>query len=156
LVAQDNGTEVCLYWFGGRRAKAGTKEVEPLRDVHEYSPSKNRWRRRGDAPVPIMAAPAVAWSPRRIFVLGGDDGALLARTAELKSDHPGFPRRAWSYDVRGDRWEEAGETPANQVAAVVAAGPKEIYLVSGETKPRHRTPAAWRIVPSTEIQKVVK
>ena len=156
LVAQDNGTEVCLYWFGGRRSKTGTKGVEPLHDLYEYRPTADRWRRRADAPVPMMAAPAVAWNPGRILVLGGDDGAFFDRTAELKSAHPGFPRCAWSYEVRADRWEEVGETPANQVAAVVAAGPGEIYLVSGETKPRHRNPAVWSIVPSTEIQKEAK
>lgn len=156
LVAQQNGEGTSLYWLGGRRAKEGAdgkSGVEPLRDVYEYSPVANRWRRKADAPVPLMAAPAVAWGRGQILVLGGDDGALMARTAELKSDHPGFSRRAWKYDVQADRWEEAGSIPANQVASVVAAGREEIFLVSGEIRPRHRTTAAWRILPTAKTNK---
>ncbi|NBR45792.1 MAG: hypothetical protein EBT68_01460 [Verrucomicrobia bacterium] len=155
LVAQHNGREMCLYWFGGRREKVaadGKIGVEPFRDVYEYSPAADRWLRRADTPVPMMAAPAVAWESGEILVLGGDDGAVGEKVAELKSSHPGFPRRAWRYDVRANRWEEAGTTPVNQVAAVVGATAKEIFLVSGEIRPRHRTTNAWRILPPSETQ----
>jgi len=155
LVAQHNGREKCLYWFGGRREKVaadGKIGVEPFRDVYEYSPAADRWLRRADTPVPMMAAPAVAWESGEILVLGGDDGAVGEKVAELKSSHPGFPRRAWRYDVRANRWEEAGTTPVNQVAAVVGATAKEIFLVSGEIRPRHRTTNAWRILPPSETQ----
>lgn len=148
LVAQNNGKETCLYAIGGRRASSGegaTAKIEPLRDVHAYVPSENRWLRCSDAPVPVMAAPVVPFGSSHILVLGGDDGALMARTAELKSAHPGFPRRAYVYDTLSDRWHDAGETPVNQVAAVTGTAGKEIFLVTGEVKPRHRTTSSWRI-----------
>jgi N-acetylneuraminic acid mutarotase len=141
---------------GGLRERARVmaleQDGEPLRDMYEYRPSQDRWSRKADAPLPLMAAPAVAWGSGEILVLGGDDGALLEKATELKSSHPGFPRRAWRYQVRADRWEEAGETPVNQVAAVVAATAKEIFLVSGEVRPGHRTPDVWRILPPSETQ----
>lgn len=151
LVAQNNGREICLYAIGGRRASSGegtTAKIEPLREVHAYSPSENRWRRCSDAPVAIMAAPVIPFGSSQILVLGGDDGALMARTAELKSAHPGFPRRAYVYDTISDRWDDAGQTPANQVAAVTGAAGEQIFVATGEVKPRHRTTSAWRVTAS--------
>lgn len=148
MIAQRCGEEVRLYVIGGRRSVAGpdgAPAVEPLREVFEYSPASDSWRRRADAPVAMMAAPAVPWGSSQVLVLGGDDGALMARTAEIKSDHPGFPRRAWVYDTVADAWADGGETPANQVASVAATDGRRIFLVAGEIKPRHRTTACWRI-----------
>lgn len=148
FVAQRGARETCLYAIGGRLMRAGEDgagTVQPLREVFEYVPSQNLWRRRCDAPVAMMAAPVFALGSSKILVLGGDDGALLAKTELLKSSHPGFPRRGFVYDTIADRWSQAVELPVNQVAAVTGVDGDEMFLVTGETKPRHRTPAAWRI-----------
>ena len=148
LVAQSNGKEVCLYAIGGRRsgsASRGTAAIEPLRDVYQYLPSENRWRRRSNAPTAIMAAPVVPLGASRILVLGGDDGRLASRVADLKSSHPGFAHRAYVYDTISDEWSGALPIPANQVASVAGSDAKNIFLAAGEIKPRHRTTAVWRI-----------
>ena len=146
LVAQHNGHETALYAIGGRcAAKLPGEPAEPLREVFEYLPGKDSWRRRADAPVAIMAAPVVPAGLSQILVLGGDDGALMTRTAELKSSHPGFPRRSFIYDTATDTWTEGAELPTNQVASVTGVADGMAFVATGEVKPRHRTTACWRI-----------
>ena len=147
-VAQHNGFETCIYIISGRRQLPGTDDVsgiEALKDVYEYSPSKNQWRRRADVPVPVMAGPGAAVGQSHLFVLSGADGTLMARVEELKDNHPGFPRRAWAYHTITDTWVDSGESPCNQVTTPVIRLGDDLILVSGETRPRVRTADAWRI-----------
>lgn len=53
-VAQHNGFETCVYAISGRRQ--GGDGIELLKDVYEYSPVDQQWRKRSDAPQCVMAA----------------------------------------------------------------------------------------------------
>ena len=63
-----------------------------LRDTWRYSPDKG-WRQGADMPRAAVAAPSPAIPAGHDFlvVIGGSDGALDARTDELRDEHPGFP-----------------------------------------------------------------
>ena len=103
------------------------------------------WRRRADVPHAVMAGTGAAIGQSHIFVLSGDDGALMARTDELELEHPGFPKRVLAYHTITDTWIEAGASPANQVTTPAVVWGGKVILASGETKPRVRTPAVWAV-----------
>jgi len=133
-----------LYLIGGRRMQGD--QVQFLDDVWEYDPATNRWRARGAAPQPMMAGEAIGVGGV-IHVLGGADGSLFHRTDELRDAHPGFPRKAFAYDVAGDRWSFAGETPRNHVTTVPVLWDGAIIIASGEVRPRVRSPQVWAVRP---------
>ena len=142
-VAQHNGFDQCLYVMSGRRLKAD--ETEFLKDVWEYNPTKNSWRQRANAPTRLMAGPGIAFGKNHIFVLGGDDGELFLKADDIKDDHPGFPKAAYSYHTITDRWFKVGETPANHVTTTAVNFQGKIVVPSGEVRPRVRSPNVWSI-----------
>jgi SSS family solute:Na+ symporter len=162
VAAQHDGFDDCLYVIGGRRQsreEGSTSAIIPLADAYEFSPSRDArhdgsgWRRRADPPVPLMAGTAVPVGQSHVFVLAGDDGSLLAEQAadpHFAKRHPGFPRQAWAFHTITNTWTNAGETPACQVTTPAVWWEGGIALVSGEIRPRVRTPAAWRITPVAE------
>lgn len=161
-AAQPDATSPCLAVIGGRRQRPGTTDlagVEPLADCHEFSPARfaadpaTAWRRRADAPEPLMAGAAAAFGPHRIVVLAAADGDLLKRIVadpEFVKRHPGFPKRAWAYDTEADRWSPAGETPACPVTTPAVAWGGGVVLASGETRPRVRSAEVWLVRESAE------
>jgi SSS family transporter len=152
-LAQHNGFETCVYVMSGRRTGPDGR-VEALRDVWEFSPSRKTWRRRVDSPVPMMAGTGTAVGQSHLFVVSGDDGALMDRTDELKDEHPGFPRKAWAYHTITDTWTPAGAIPCNQVATPAVRSGNRLLLVSGEVRPRVRTNQCWSITFPSKTSKV--
>ena len=160
VAAHDDGTAARLFVIGGRRQRPGTTDlagVEPLADCHEFSPARfardpaTAWRRRADLPEPLMAGAVAAFGTTSLVVLAAADAALLGQLAadpEFARRHPGFPRRAWAYDVPGDRWTDAGQTPACPVTTPAVAVDDGVVLVSGEVRPRVRTREAWLVQES--------
>ncbi|HQN35342.1 MAG TPA: sodium/solute symporter [Sedimentisphaerales bacterium] len=144
---------------------APTPDVFALREAYEFDPQRydaaafdarsgtytgtgrfaQPWRRRADVPHAVMAGTGAAIGQSHIFVLSGDDGALMARTDELELEHPGFPKRVLAYHTITDTWIEAGASPANQVTTPAVVWGGKVILASGETKPRVRTPAVWAV-----------
>jgi SSS family solute:Na+ symporter len=157
VAAGHNGSDACLYVIGGRRQRPGTTGLDgvvALADLHEFSPARfadapdTGWRPRASPPTALMAGAAAALGKSHVVVLAADDGSLLAQAVadpEFPRRHPGFPRRAWTYDIRADTWAAAGDTPACPVTTPAVAFAGGIALVSGETRPRLRTPEAWLI-----------
>lgn len=158
VVAQSVAGEERLFVFGGRRQRPGTTGpagIEPLADAAEFSPSRHAadpttaWRRLRAAPAPLMAGTAVPLRDGMIAILAYDDGAripLEVSAPESIRTHPGFPRKARGYDPARDAWFDPGSLPANQVTTPAAAWMGGHVIVSGEIRPRVRTPAAWHVV----------
>jgi SSS family transporter len=148
VVAQHNGFETCVYVMSGRRAARKPGEIEPLRDVQEFAPrGGGAWRRRADLPRAVMAGTAVGVGQAHVFVLSGDDGGRWREVDALRDAHPGFPRRSLAYHTITDTWIDAGPMPANQVATTAVRRGDAAVIVSGEVRPRQRTPAAWKVEP---------
>ncbi|WP_410001124.1 sodium:solute symporter family transporter [Stieleria sp. JC731] len=145
-VAQHNGFENCLYVIGGRRqASNDDKDIEFLSDVWEYAPKKSTWKRRSDAPRPIVAGVGLGIGQSHIAVLGGADGTLFFKSDELKDQHPGFPKEAFAYHTITDTWTSAGELPANHVTTIAVQWNDQIIIPSGEVRPRVRSPKVWSV-----------
>jgi SSS family transporter len=145
----------------------------PLKDVYEFCPFRydpsaydpqtgeyrgkgdrqQPWRRRADAPFSFMAGTGAAIGQSHIFILSGADGSNLREVFEQKKiamkdhDHPGFSKRSLAYHTITDTWIETSDSPANQVTTPAVKWWDEIFLVSGEVRPRVRTNNVWLIQP---------
>ncbi len=144
-VAQHNGYNDCVYVMSGRRQDGDG--VRFLTDVWEFTPATGTWRRRADAPRPVVAGTGIGYGQSHIFILGGDDGRLFARADDLKDDHPGFPKEALAYHTITDTWTSAGPTPRNHVTTVPVLWNGRIVIASGEVRPRVRSAAVWSVKP---------
>ena len=147
-ASQHNGYNDCVYVISGRRQSGpGDEDVEFLKDVWEYSPSKKRWRQRTDSPQCVMAGTGIGYGQSHIYVLGGASGELFFRGNELRDEHPGFPKKAFAYHTITDTWVSAGETPQNHVTTIAVKWDDAIIIPSGEIRPRVRTPHVYRVTP---------
>ncbi|MBT4409401.1 MAG: sodium/solute symporter [Bacteroidetes bacterium] len=150
VVAQHNGRNQALYVISGRRLKddyTGDEPYELLNDVWEYDPLNpdKPWTQKADAPVCLMAAPAIEYGQSHIFVLGGADGSLIYQADALRDEHPGFPKTAWAYHTITDTWTNLGEIPANQVTTTALQWGNKIIIPSGEIRPRVRSNIIWEV-----------
>ena len=144
VAAQSNGAEEQVFLFSGRRV-AENGELEFLKDAYAYSPSANTWKKLTDPPACVMAGEAIPMGENHIFVVGGADGSLFDQADDLKDDHPGFPKRAWTYNALTDRWQKGGSLPQNHVTTQVAKWGNDYIIASGEVRPRVRTPVIWKV-----------
>jgi N-acetylneuraminic acid mutarotase len=148
-MSQHNGFISCVYVISGRTEKG--KQVDFLKDVWEFNPATDRWRRRADAPASVMAGTGIEFGSNHLLVLGGADGSLFTKADELKDAHPGFPKKSYAYHTITDSWVDAGATPANHVTTQAVRFDGRIVIPSGEVRPRVRSPKVWsvQVVPSS-------
>lgn len=131
-----------------------------LRSAFAYHPGKKAWRPIADTPAPIVAAPtpAIPAGYASFAVLAGDDGVLFDKAAELKGDHPGFPRSTYLYHAIVDRWVAANSLPDAVPAAPGFGSSNDPPLL--EVKPPVTTNvAAWNggyVIASGEIRPGVR
>lgn len=147
-VAQYNGAETCVYVISGHGVPpaAGEKPGSDIfQDVYEFSPKSAKWCPRSNIPEAVFGGTAAAVGRSQLFVLSGVDHATAALPPNLQDWHPGLPRRTWVYDTATDVWAEAGPSPENQIVTTAVVRNDEIFLVSGEIKPRIRSRNAWCI-----------
>ena len=147
-VAQHNGFNNAIHVISGRRQNGD--EVEFLKDNWVYDLKSKKWRQRKDVPQCVMAGAGIAVGQSHIFVSGGADGKNFHKSAELKNDHPGFPKEAWQYHTITNTWVSAGETPANHVTTIAVKWKGKIIIPSGEIRPRVRSPKVWQIEVSSK------
>ena len=149
-VSQHNGYNDCVYVISGRRQEGSAEDRASfsfLKDVWEFNPSKNRWRRRADAPRCVMAGTGIALGQSHIFVLGGATEKLFFKGNDLKDDHPGFVKKSLAYHTITDTWIEAGATPANHVTTIAVRWGDDLIVPTGEVRPRVRSAKVFRVSP---------
>ena len=162
VASQHDGFKERLLVFSGRyfppgKDHADANNLEFLTDAWSFDPAgfsgegeTGLWKKIADCPVPMTAGTAVSYGPAHVVVPGYATGEILK--AQLKSgtamkdfDHPGFPKLAYAYHTITDSWTEFGAIPANQVTTPAVRWGKDLFLVSGEVRPRVRTRKVWRI-----------
>ena len=166
VSSQHDGFTDRLLVFSGRyfpegKDHADANNLKFLTDAWSFDPARfsgkgddgdnsGSWKKIADCPVPMTAGTAVAYGPAHVVVPGYATGEILA--TQLKSgipmrdfDHPGFPKIAYAYHTITDSWTEFGAMPANQVTTPAVRWGKDLFLVSGEVRPRVRTRQVWRI-----------
>lgn len=115
-----------------------------LHDAWSYS-AEGGWKRLADLPRPSVAAPSPApVVGGRILLVAGDDGSRAGFQPVEK--HPGFAKGILAYDIAGDRWSEAGETPAPRATVPCAEWRGMFVIPSGEARPGVRSPEVWALV----------
>ncbi len=145
-VHQHNGFNPCVYVMSGRRQNDENPEsIEFLKDIWEYTPASDSWRRRSDSPRCVMAGTAVESGQSHILVLGGADGSLFFQGDILRDNHPGFPKEALVYHTITDTWSTAGEIPENHVTTIATHWDGAIIIPTGEVRPRVRTSRVWKV-----------
>lgn len=171
VSVQHDGFKNRLYVFGGRRFLPG-KDRSDLRnlkfgnDCWSFDPDgfepdsldpetgryhgENPWKRLADSPKPIAAGTAIGYGPAHILALSYATGDVIrdwldSELPQSEFDHPGFPRTALAYHTITDTWTEFGSMPAAQVTTPATKWGHDVVLVSGEVRPRVRTPNIWSI-----------
>ncbi len=125
--------------------KAGQAERKYLKDAYRYDPGKG-WNRVADLPHPVAAAPSPAPTDvSGFFVLGGDDGTQVLVAPDK---HPGFSRTVLRYDLKTDKWLDAGEVAAPRVTVPCVAWRKAWVITSGEVRPGVRSPDVTTFNPA--------
>ncbi|MEP3481336.1 MAG: sodium/solute symporter [Fuerstiella sp.] len=145
-VSQHNGYTDCVYVMSGRRQEGSADNPASfgfLKDVWEYNPTKNTWRKRAEVPRCVMAGTAIGFGQSHIFVLGGATEQLFFKGNELKNNHPGFNKKSLAYHTITDTWVEAGTTPANHVTTIAVKWGDKIIVPTGEVRPRVRSPKVF-------------
>jgi len=171
VTSQHDGFKDRLYVIGGRRFLDGTdksdlKNLHPISDGWSFDPGAyhpekldlasgkyagaSPWKKMADSPVPLTAGTAVPYGPAHIIVPAGATLETLKKVldsgVEMKDfPHPGFPRTAYAYHTVTDTWTPFGSIPVNQVTTPAVRWGDEIFLVSGEIRPRVRSNKVWRI-----------
>lgn len=126
-----------------------------LKDAYSYHPTTG-WKTLSELPYAVAAAPSFAYTKNdRLFVFGGDNGALAPQASELKENHPGFETSIAAYDFNTAEWTlehkiltdikpNASSNPNESVWAPVTTNlvvwNDLIVIPSGEVRPAVRTP----------------
>jgi len=171
VTVQHDGFGDRLYVFGGRRFLDGTdtsdlKNLQATSDGWSFDPGKfnpdlvnpetgeydgpSPWKRLADSPTPLTAGTAVPYGPAHIVVPGAATLEILHQVVDSETemrdfDHSGFPRTTYAYHTITDTWTEMGSNEGTQVTTPAVKWGDEIFLVSGEVRPRVRTNKVWRI-----------
>lgn len=171
VTAQHDGFKNRLYVIGGRRFlededPADLYNLKFSSDCWSFDPTAydskkldlktgnydgpSPWKRIADAPVPMTAGTAVPFGPAHIIVPAYATGkglrGFLDSGKEMKDyAHPGFPKEAYAYHTITDTWTGMGDIPAGQVTTPAVRWGDDIMLISGEVRPRVRSPKCWRI-----------
>ena len=171
VAVQHDGFGDRLYVFGGRRFLDGSDTSDPgnlkaCSDGWSFDPThfdprlvdaetgayseSNPWKRLADSPKPMTAGTAVPYGPFHIIIPGAANLEILhdvvsSKTAMRDYDHPGFPKTIYAYHTVTDTWVEMGDNPGTQVTTPAVRWEDDIFLVSGEIRPRVRTNKVWRI-----------
>ena len=171
VTVQHDGFKNQLYVFGGRRFLDGTdtedlNNLQATKDVWVFEPANfdsskydpvtgsydgaSPWKRLADAPTPLTAGTAVPYGPAHIIVPSAATMKIfhdvLDQGLEMRDfDHPGFPRQTYAYHTITDTWVPMGENFGTHVTTPAVGWGDEIFLVSGEIRPRVRTNKVWRI-----------
>ena len=171
VTSQHDGFGDLLYVIGGRRFLDGSdvddlKNLQATSDGWSFDPAKfdvnlvdqktgayngtTPWKRIADPPTPLTAGTAVPFGPAHIIIPSSATMEIFHQTlasgvAMKDFDHPGFPRNVYSYHTITDTWTDLGENSGTQVTTPAVRWGDDIFLVSGEIRPRVRTNKVWRI-----------
>lgn len=115
-----------------------------LADGYRYDP-RGGWKRIGELPSPVAAAPSPApFDSTGLYLLGGDDGSQVGVAPDR---HRGFSTRVLRYDAMRTRWHEVGELPAPRATVPCVPWDGSWVVPSGEVRPGVRSPEVWAWSP---------
>lgn len=168
MSAQQDGTELSLFVFGGRAA--GDNGLTSFHSsVYNYKPTKGKWEAKkdiridGTTPMQLSMAISAPIGASHIAIIGGDDGSIfrqveaaiqsgdISQRDSLWLNHTGFNDKILIYNTVTDTWFEL-ENPRKHPVAVSAAlsDGKQIYISGGEIRPGIRNPEIIKMTATVE------
>jgi N-acetylneuraminic acid mutarotase len=126
-----------LYIAGGTDLAGQPPTRVFLRDAWTFTPAAG-WKPIAPLPRPAQAGIGLC-EAGQFYVLGGNDGSLSGREAELGGNHPGFSRQILRYDDARNAWRPAGHLPGSFVTTSAARWNNQWVITAGEDRPGHRT-----------------
>jgi SSS family transporter len=163
-----------LYVFGGTDLVPDPENQgltrRYLNDSWRYDPLHG-WQPLTDLPESRVAAPSPAPSlgMGHLLVIGGDNGSMANRMAELKDQHPGFSAEVLAYHTVTETWTSAGTVPVDigpdpannpgagtwaPVTVPVVEWNGKFVIPAGEIRPGVRTTRVLTAVPASERTEV--
>lgn len=122
---------------------AGKAERTYLASVLVYDPAADSWSTASDMPETLvgMATPLPTFGGK-LYVVGGDPGNFYRATlaGNAPANHPGQSRAVYAFNPEGGFWSKEGENTVGVATAPCVLIGNIIYTVSGELRPRVRTP----------------
>jgi N-acetylneuraminic acid mutarotase len=140
-----------LYVAGGASLDAdadGQPARDYLSDAWRFTPGIG-WNRLPSLPEPAAAAPAFGLGDS-FFVLGGSDGFLAPREAELRDQHPGFSRSVKVFHPGKWSWQILDWLLFSLVTTTSVIWNGLVVVPGGEDRPAHRSNAVYA-VPHQEV-----
>lgn len=121
----------------------GKAERTYLASVLVYDPAADSWSTASDMPETLvgMATPMQTFDGK-LYVVGGDPGNYYRATltGNAPATHPGQSRAVYAFNPEGGFWSKEGENTVGVATAPCVLIGNTIYTVSGELRPRVRTP----------------
>lgn len=121
----------------------GKAERTYLASTLVYDPATDSWSSASDMPETIvgMATPLPAFNGK-LYVVGGDPGNFYRATlaGNPPATHPGQNRAVYAFNPEGGFWSKEGDNTVGVATAPCVLIGNTIYTVSGELRPRVRTP----------------
>ncbi|MBO9596061.1 MAG: galactose oxidase [Niabella sp.] len=135
-----------FYMFSGARLANGQRAY--LRDAYRFS-EKTGWTKIASLPYPVVAAASpLMHDPKRLYLLGGDDGSNAGK--DLREAHPGFSKKMLAYNYREDTWlvlpDGKEEMPFIPVTTTAVVWGDHWVIPGGEIKPGIRTPEVLTVL----------
>lgn len=141
-----------LYVMSGRRQEEGG-DPEFLKDCWKLKISQvdsgSSWDPCANLPTCAMAG-TIAHTHDDIFVLGGDDGSHFGQDTP---SNPGYPKKAYVYDIVNDAWASAGSTTEGEVTTRAIPWKNGLVINGGEVKPRVRTNHTWLVSTADSVKR---
>jgi N-acetylneuraminate epimerase len=133
------------FWLAGGAdlvvGEGGKVQRRYLKDAYRYDPGRG-WKRLGDLPHPVVAAPSPApVDGSGFFLLGGDDGSKVGFSPPER--HPGFAREILRLDRKTETWAEDGALTCPRATAPLVRWNDAWVMPSGEVRPGVRSPEVW-------------
>lgn len=121
----------------------GKAERTYLASTLVYDPAADSWSTAADMPETIvgMATPLQAFGGK-LYLVGGDPGNFYRATlaGNPPATHPGQNRAVYAFNPEGGFWSKEGDNTVGVATAPCVRIGNTIYTVSGELRPRVRTP----------------
>lgn len=146
MLAAAGAVKGKIYVAGGcslHPDAAGKAERTYLASVLVYDPATDSWSAASDMPETLvgMATPLPTYDGK-LYVVGGDPGNYYRATltGNPPANHPGQSRSVYAFNPEGGYWSKEGENTVGVATAPCVLIGNIIYTVSGELRPRVRTP----------------
>lgn len=158
-----------LYVFGGIGKENSKSTLQVFSDVYKYSPNNNKWQKVNTiSPVGLAGHTGIKLDEDMLLITGGVNEHIFDKyfmdlkitSNDIKENQnvinsyfnkPAndyfFNKRAFVYNAKKNKWEDAGELPGTGTAGSASVVENnKIMIINGEIKPGLRTDIVYHAI----------